>query len=120
MAKYAEIKDSIVTNILMCEADVAAERGLVLATNDAEIGGAYNGKTFARKVVADDLTDAEKKVGARSKRNALLNQTDWTIMPDSPLSDSKKTEWKTYRQALRDVPAQSGFPNNITWPTEPE
>ena len=120
MAKYAEIKDSIVINILMCEADVAAERGLVLATNDAEIGGTYNGKTFARKVVTDNRINAEKEADARSKRNALLNQTDWTIMPDSPLSDSKKTEWKTYRQALRDVPAQSKFPSDITWPTQPE
>ena len=39
----------------------------------------------------------------REKRNQLLTDSDWTVMPDSPLSDSKKDEWKTYRQALRDL-----------------
>ena len=63
----------------------------------------------------------------RSERNILLRNSDWTQMPDSPLSDSKKTEWQTYRQALRDLPANS-TPSlteleNITgvnWPTKPE
>ena len=39
----------------------------------------------------------------RYHRNKLLEKSDWTVMPDSPLSDSKQTEWKTYRQALRDM-----------------
>ena len=39
----------------------------------------------------------------RLVRNRLLSESDWTVMPDSPLSDSKKAEWKTYRQALRDI-----------------
>ena len=39
----------------------------------------------------------------RANRNQLLIQSDWAVMPDSPLSDSKKDEWKTYRQALRDM-----------------
>ena len=122
MAKYAKIENGIVVNMSVCEADVAAERGLVLATDDAEIGGTYNGSTatFARKVVTDDRTDAEKENDARSQRNALLTQSDWAVMPDSPLSDSDKTSWQTYRQALRDVSDQAGFPDNITWPTKPE
>ena len=39
----------------------------------------------------------------RIERNKLLSESDWTIVPDSPLSDSKKAEWQTYRQALRDM-----------------
>ena len=39
----------------------------------------------------------------RKHRDLLLSQSDWTQLPDSPLSDSKKTEWKTYRQSLRDI-----------------
>ena len=120
MDKYAQIENGIVVNMSVCEADVAAERGLVLATDDAEIGGTYNGSTFARKVVTDDRTDAEKENDARSQRNALLSQSDWAVMSDSPLSDSDKTSWQTYRQALRDVSDQAGFPDNITWPTKPE
>ena len=56
----------------------------------------------------------------RVQRNDLLSKSDWTQVPDSPLSDSKKTEWQTYRQALRDMPSQEGFdPLNPTYPTEP-
>ena len=47
----------------------------------------------------------------RLKRDALLKESDWTLMPDSPLSDYKKTEWATYRQSLRDLPSNN---NDIT------
>ena len=57
---------------------------------------------------------AEKWGEVRAKRNAKLSLTDWRAGSDLTLSD----EWKTYRQALRDVPTQSD-PDNITWPTEP-
>lgn len=40
----------------------------------------------------------------REKRDRLLQASDWTQMPDSALSDTKKAEWATYRQALRDLP----------------
>ena len=57
----------------------------------------------------------------RSKRDDLLNKYEWTVnSPD--LTDDKKAEWKTYRQALRDLPDQSGFPweaDGMTWPTKP-
>ena len=52
-------------------------------------------------------------------RNMLLRDSDWTQFNDSPLSDSKKTEWKTYRQNLRDLPATEEDPENPTWPTKP-
>ena len=55
----------------------------------------------------------------RLMRDIELSKCDWRVMPDSPLSDSKKAEWQTFRQALRDITAQSGFPTNVTWPTKP-
>ena len=55
----------------------------------------------------------------RFMRNMLLRDSDWTQFNDSPLSDSKKTEWKTYRQSLRDLPATEEDPENPTWPTKP-
>ena len=59
-------------------------------------------------------------IGAlRQMRNVLLRESDWTQFTDSPLSDSKKTEWKTYRQNLRDLPATESNPENPTWPTIP-
>jgi len=65
------------------------------------------------------LIAEQERMAARSKRDALLAKSDWTVLPDSPLTTAKKTEWKTYRQALRDISLQEGFPNTITWPTMP-
>ena len=59
----------------------------------------------------------------RSIRDQKLRRSDWTQFNDSPLTDAKKDEWKTYRQALRDITSSQPTPNielsNITWPTEP-
>lgn len=49
----------------------------------------------------------------REWRNALLSETDWTILPDSPLSADKQAEWKTYRQKLRDLPANTSEPYRV-------
>lgn len=50
----------------------------------------------------------------RNQRNTLLSQSDVFA-----LADRITDEWKTYRQALRDVPAQAGFPTDVTWPVKP-
>ena len=65
----------------------------------------------------------------REQRNALLLDSDWTVMSDSPLSDSKQVEWKTYRQALRDITKTATpklleelpvlDPSSVTFPTKP-
>jgi len=52
----------------------------------------------------------------RQKRNALLAETDWWAVADRTMTQAETD----YRQALRDVPAQAGFPENVTWPTKPE
>ena len=63
-------------------------------------------------------TDA-KAASVRNQRDELLAASDWTVLADSPLSTSKKTEWKTYRTALRDISSASGFPYTMSWPTKP-
>lgn len=55
----------------------------------------------------------------RLERNKLLSDTDHLIQADYPISDEKKQEIKVYRQALRDIPQQDGFPDNIVWPDKP-
>ena len=55
----------------------------------------------------------------RLERNNLLSNTDHLIQSDYPISDEKKQEIKVYRQALRDIPQQDGFPENIVWPDKP-
>jgi len=51
----------------------------------------------------------------RKQRNQLLKESDWRAVSDLTMSD----EWKTYRQTLRDLPANTADPNNVTWPEEP-
>lgn len=57
----------------------------------------------------------------REQRNSFLNDSDWVELPTAiaRLTAEQFSAWMTYRQALRDVPAQEGFPNTITWPTQP-
>ena len=52
-------------------------------------------------------------------RKEMLSGSDWTQANDSPLSTLKKTEWQTYRQALRDLPANTTDPRSPSWPTQP-
>lgn len=53
----------------------------------------------------------------RGQRDRLLLESDWTQLPDIP--ESTKILWEPYRQALRDVPQQEGFPLSVVWPTKP-
>ena len=57
-----------------------------------------------------------ESVKIRQQRNAKLTACDWTQVADAPVD---KTAWSTYRQSLRDLPKESGFPWTITWPTQP-
>lgn len=59
----------------------------------------------------------KKEEFLRNERNKLLKATDWTQVADAPVDQAA---WATYRQALRDITAQEGFPQDITWPTKPE
>lgn len=63
--------------------------------------------------------DAEAATSVRTERDKLIAETDWTQLADSPLSDSVKATWVTYRQALRDLPSTTGFPHEVTWPEQP-
>jgi len=54
---------------------------------------------------------------ARTQRDALLLQSEWTQLPDAPVDQQA---WAEYRQALRDVPEQANFPTDIDWPVKPE
>ena len=64
-------------------------------------------------------TDAEVASEAREKRNQLIAETDYMAMPDYPLDEERKAAVLAYRQALRDVPEQEGFPRQIDWPVKP-
>jgi len=63
--------------------------------------------------------DNQAAANVRSERDRKLAACDWTVLTDSPLTTAKKTAWKTYRTALRDISAAEGFPHTMKWPTEP-
>ena len=54
-----------------------------------------------------------------AKRLPLLQQSDWTQIPNCPLTLERQQTWSTYRQALRDITTQSGYPFDVIWPTPP-
>lgn len=56
----------------------------------------------------------------REERNQILAETDWIIAKSLELGEAVPDEWKQYRQALRDIPSQPNFPDDIEWPTKPE
>ena len=62
------------------------------------------------------MKDAEQAKSVRTDRTKRLADSDWTQIADST---ADKAAWATYRTALRDVPAQAGFPWTITWPDAP-
>ena len=57
--------------------------------------------------------------GIRTQRDALISASDWTQIPDSPFTKAQRETWATYRQALRDITKQPGFPETIDWPVAP-
>ena len=64
-------------------------------------------------------TNETKLENIREIRNGNLKRSDWTVLPDSPLTDAKKAEWQTYRQQLRDLPTSNTNPFDIDFPAEP-
>jgi hypothetical protein len=60
-----------------------------------------------------------EEVYARTKRDKMLQECDYTQTLDYPATDIERNAWAIYRQALRDIPEQEGFPNDVVWPTSP-
>ena len=54
------------------------------------------------------------------QRGNLLQQSDWTQIPNGPLTQEQQQSWAVYRQQLRDITSQSGYPFNVVWPTPPQ
>tara|TARA_R100001463_G_scaffold110478_1_gene165237 strand:+ start:530 stop:829 length:300 start_codon:yes stop_codon:yes gene_type:complete len=78
-------------------------------------------KIIAERQARQELAPTRKAAYVREQRNDLLAASDWTQANDSPLNDEKKTEWATYRTALRDLPSHSNWPSleDSDWPTKP-
>lgn len=78
-----------------------------------------DGKTVTFTPPTDEELDKEAISFARSKRKLLISVTDYLVLPDYPIAEEKKNAIKEYRQALRDITKQAGWPRNIVWPEKP-
>ena len=67
----------------------------------------------------DEMTNEELASRVRIRRDSMLSHTDYYVQPDYPSDPEGLEAVKAYRQALRDVPEQSGFPRNVQWPSLP-
>lgn len=85
------------------------EDGVIRDATPEELAQAEKDRLESKKREIDEL---------RNRRDQLLAATDWTQAKDIP--DAVSSKYAAYRQALRDVPQQSGFPENIVWPVKPE
>ena len=95
---------------------------VIEAPHDAPDGSLvkWDGSQWVNEVIPVEPEPEEPEptpqdVLVRSERDSLLAATDWTANSDVTMSD----EMRTYRQALRDVPSQAGFPDDVTWPVKP-
>ena len=78
-----------------------------------------DGETFSINEPILPTSNDQVASDARAQRNAALQQTDWRIIAAMESGNALSDDWKAYRQALRDVPAQKGFPVKIKWPVAP-
>ncbi len=89
--------------------------------NNAYIEPIRSGGYIIREVPPPpEPTPEELAKEIRSKRDKLLRDTDKYLISDYPISPEDLEAVKAYRQALRDIPEQSGFPKNVQWPVEPQ
>ena len=88
---------------------------------DISITDVRTGETTVRGMTAEEIaanTQSPEEAAAevRHMRDNLLSSSDWTQVLDAP---ADQVSWAEYRQALRDITQQAGFPNDVTWPTSP-
>lgn len=68
----------------------------------------------------DAISKEEALTGLRYMRDIYLKESDYSMYPDVPMSDEKRAEWTAYRQALRELPANTKNPKKPIWPIKPE
>jgi hypothetical protein len=115
--RHAVMHNGIVVNVVLID-PIAGETYGYIPTEEASVGWSFDGEKFIQPEIDIDL----EKEGQKKYRNNLLAETDPVVLPDrwSRMTAEQQQAWSDYRQALRDVPLQEGFPLKINWPTKPE
>ena len=119
MVLYDYVVDGVVIDEQIPYPEVLQRTGL-----KDQVGLTEAGYVEYHAPVAEFVHTADQVAsGVRKRREGLLSESDWTVMPDSPLTTAKKNQWKTYRQALRDLPANNldlADPREVVLPAAPE
>jgi len=114
-----EILDSLGADVVFEGPQAQPDRYQVAFADGVE---QVDGKWYTKYSVADmdadaiAAKDAEQAKSVRQQRTEKLKDSDWTQVIDAPVD---QVAWATYRQALRDITGQEGFPWTITWPEQP-
>ena len=84
----------------------------------------YNDMGWVVVGETDELTNQPKTTSKSEleweKAKLFLKDSDWAVLSDVPMTKQQKINWLEYRQALREIKLQAGFPDNINWPKKPE
>lgn len=83
------------------------------------LGPDYEGKGWVVVGEVEDIPEASAADKARFEAKNRLRDSEWALLPDAPLTISQQQKWITYRDELRSIELQAGFPDNIVWPVEP-
>ena len=83
---------------------------------DVAVGETYETGRWVIGYTVENKPLDQAQTAVRNQRERLLSDTDWMALSDNTMT----TEWASYRQALRDITAQDGFPYSVIWPTKPE
>jgi hypothetical protein len=75
---------------------------------------------WQRHYIVATLPEAQATDNVKAERNKRLSESDWVVAKAAEVQNPAPPEWVAYRQLLRDVTAQAGFPFNIVWPVKPE
>lgn len=113
------VGDKVTEEELKTEDGLAKYRSMVEWANANQKLIVKDGKNFTITDPPEPTSDELAK-RARERRDILLAETDYLLLPDSPVSEETLEEVKAYRQALRDLPEQAGFPQNISFPEKPK
>ena len=112
----ALILDGKVADLHETGFEVHSSMSWVDCDDKVAVGWTYDGKTFKTNVI--ELTPEQKLNALRTERNKFLRMSDWTQNRDVTLSND--ADWKTYRQALRDITKDYKSLEDVKWPEKPE
>ena len=117
MAEYGAMRVYFATQPVLSDTQVLEEDSPVFSNEDQRWTQVWR----VRDMTAEEVASRNNAQAAniRAQRDTKLAETDWIVIKNLELNANIPGVWEVYRQALRDIPAQEGFPWDVTWPSQP-